>query len=710
MGTIGEIPVQTGERPAGAGGRASATSLSRLAAPAVSLAILISAIALGVIAQGVVRDQADELLRERASELSAVLSVSISDARSNLRVSALAAASASERSMFDAIAGQATLNGSSTVVLRDRSSGPVTIASAGPDATAVGKPIDPVASSAVSRARRSTDLVAEIVERAGTRHVILAVAVPDHLVAYTDTPLKPATPAPSAASSPYRELNVAVYAASKPDRHRLVFVSGDEPGSGEKVVRRPLKIGSDSWIITASAREPLVGTVAAFFPKLVVGTGFVLACFIGLLVAILARRRAYALRLVAERTESLREAQLAAEHANQAKSEFLSRMSHELRTPLNAVMGFAQLLEMDALTDDQRENVEQIGRGGTHLLDLINEILDISRIESGRMSLSLEPVSVRDVVEAAASLVGPLAEEGQVQLLTRAEDLRDVTVRADRQRLKQILLNLLSNGIKYNHVDGSVRVSCFEDSPGRLRIEVKDTGPGIPAEQRHLLFMPFERLGAEHTAVEGTGVGLALSLRLAEAMDCHLGFEPSPEGGSIFWVDLPLADPAATDVGPDEPDAQSATIPAQQVRVLHIEDNPSNLALVERALSRRPVVAVIAANQGLTGLDLARQHHPALVLLDLNLADVPGDEILTRLRQDPATADIPVVVVSADAMPQQIQRLMALGAAAYLTKPIDIRQLLEVVDHVIARATATRPVHADSARTEPTHSFSPGGD
>jgi signal transduction histidine kinase/ActR/RegA family two-component response regulator len=435
-----------------------------------------------------------------------------------------------------------------------------------------------------------------------------------------------------------------------------------------------------------SPRERLVGSLASAFPWLVLGTGLALALALGFLVDVLIRRRAYALRLVEERTRSLLEARQAAEKANRAKSDFLSRMSHELRTPLNAVLGFGQLLELDGLTPDQAENVGQITKGGAHLLDLINEILDISQIESGHMSMSPEPVLVGDVVGEAVSLLRPLAEERGVHLIGGTDHGCGHYIFADRQRLKQILLNLVGNGIKYNRQGGSVSISCFQPARGSLRIQVTDTGPGIAADQFHLLFAPFERLGAEQTSVPGTGVGLALSRGLAETMGGTLDVDSTPGRGSTFWVEFPVVESPvkifeeASHRGP-RPDESGA------LTVLHIEDNLANVQLVERVLAQRPNLTVVPAMQGRMGVDLARRHRPVLILLDLNLVDLPGAEVLQILRDDPQTADIPVAIVSADAMPRQVQRLMSSGAVAYLTKPIDIHRLLELVDDAVAKAS-----------------------
>jgi signal transduction histidine kinase len=351
-----------------------------------------------------------------------------------------------------------------------------------------------------------------IVTATGRRLILALVTETDPTaVVYFNSPVAGATPAPSDPESPYRELNAALYAGPTADEGHLVLASGDVPAEGKGTVSKTFPVGSDKWRMDVSARRPLVGPLSDAFPWLVLGASALLAVALGLLVEALVRRRAYALRLVEERTKSLLEARLVAEKANRAKSEFLSRMSHELRTPLNAVLGFGQLLELDGLTPDQAENVGQITKGGAHLLDLINEILDISQIESGHMSMSPEAVLVSEVVDSAISLLRPLADERAVHLIGGSDLGCNQYIFADRQRLKQILLNLVGNGIKYNRQGGSVSISCFQPVRGTLRIQVTDTGPDIAPDQFHLLFQPFERLGAEQTSVPGTGVGLALS-------------------------------------------------------------------------------------------------------------------------------------------------------------------------------------------------------
>lgn len=388
---------------------------------------------------------------------------------------------------------------------------------------------------------------------------------------------------------------------------------------------------------------------------------------------------------VEERTSALSAATAEASRANQAKSEFLSRMSHELRTPLNAILGFAHLLRMDALPADQAESVDHILRAGRHLLSLINEVLEISRIEARRLQLSLEPVDVEETLRHAIELVRPTAAQMRVHLRLHVPS-EHVHVLADRQRLQQVLLNLLSNAVKYNRADGSVTVSCSPHSDARLAIHVADTAGGIPADKQARLFTPFDRLGAETTGVEGTGLGLALSKHLVDVMGGTIELESAVGTGSRFTVILPLAaEPNASSESSTAPDADAAHIPTPQpITVVYIEDNPSNLRLVERIFERRPNVTLVSAIQGRVGIDLVRHHKPGLVLLDRHLPDVSGDEVLRLLAEDPATSEIPVVILSADASPAQIQRLRDAGARAYLTKPLDVEQLFRVLDEVSA--------------------------
>ena len=389
-----------------------------------------------------------------------------------------------------------------------------------------------------------------------------------------------------------------------------------------------------------------------------------------------------------EAQDALRQAKEQAERASRAKSEFLSRMSHELRTPLNAILGFGQVLEMDSLDAEQRDSVGHILAAGRHLLGLIDEVLDIARIEAGRLTLSLEPIDMRTVLDEVRSLIRPLAEERRVEVRTERPAAGDVYVLADRQRLKQVLLNLLSNAVKYNRADGSITVWCEAAPENRLRLNVRDTGPGIPPDKLGQLFTPFERLGAEATGVSGTGLGLALSKGLVDAMGGAIGVESTPGQGSLFWVELrraaaPEADWEALEEG------EAPKLPSRMGTVLYVEDNLSNLQLIERLLARRPGIKLLSAMQGRLGLDLAREHRPGLILLDLHLPDVHGSEVLRQLREDARTRDIPVIVISADASPREIARLQTAGARDYLTKPIDVRRFLVIVDEVLANDPGT---------------------
>jgi PAS domain S-box-containing protein len=374
------------------------------------------------------------------------------------------------------------------------------------------------------------------------------------------------------------------------------------------------------------------------------------------------------------------EAQRVAEEANKAKSQFLSRMSHELRTPLNSVLGFAQVLELDDLSEEQRDSVQHILKGGRHLSNLINEVLDISRIEAGELALSPEPVLTSELIAEAADLMRPLAKQRGIQVLLDRFGSCDTYVFADRQRAKQVLLNLLSNAVKYNRERGTVAISC-QETDLRVRISVADTGQGIPAERLGLLFVPFDRLGAEDTGVEGTGIGLALSRRLAEAMGGTLEAASTLGQGSTFSVELPRVEGPVERYERLTPPVEAAPPAGDRVhRILHIEDNLANLKLVERVFEQRSDMEIIAAMHGSLGLELAREHRPVLILLDLHLPDVSGDVVLQRLRDDPLTASIPVVIVSADATAGQVQRLLAAGATAYITKPINVRELLDIYD------------------------------
>lgn len=382
--------------------------------------------------------------------------------------------------------------------------------------------------------------------------------------------------------------------------------------------------------------------------------------------------------------EEARQAQSIAEEANKAKSEFLSRMSHELRTPLNSIIGFADLLNMEGLEPRQRENLGYIRQAGRHLLQLVNEVLDITSLESGAISFSLEPVRLTDLLNEAIDLVKPQAAARGVSLDTDLPQT-DLYMKADRQRMKQVLLNLLSNAIKYNVEHGSVTIRVLPSSKERVRIEVEDTGIGIDPELIGKLYMPFERLGAERIGAEGTGLGLALTKRLVEAMYGLIGAESTQGQGSTFWVEMPVTKmPTVSTRDLATLPISSAQIPDQTATILYVEDNLSNIRLVERILEHRQGIRLISCMQGRLALEISRDHKPDIILLDIHLPDMTGQAVLESLKEDSATRSIPVVIISADASAGTLERLMQAGAAGYLTKPIEVRRFLRLLDDTLS--------------------------
>ncbi len=383
-----------------------------------------------------------------------------------------------------------------------------------------------------------------------------------------------------------------------------------------------------------------------------------------------------------------------ARSANQAKSAFLSSMSHELRTPLNAILGFAQILTSDTLPstlEQKKEFANHILKSGRHLLTLINEILDLAKVESGTITLSMEPVALTDILLEVRTMIEPIAATRKVRVLFPAID--GAVVMADRTRLKQVLLNLLSNAVKYNREEGAVVVSCEQTAPERLRLSVQDTGQGLNPEQLANLFQPFNRLGQEAGAQEGTGIGLVVTKRLVELMGGEIGVTSSPGVGSVFWIELASTTPLASALPEGGPEAASAPsdLPdeGEPHLVLYVEDNPANLRLVEEIVAFRRDLRLLSAPDGHLGLQLAKAHLPEAILMDLNLPGMSGFEVLRQLRADPETTWIPVIALTANAMPRDIERGLAAGFHRYLTKPIDIDKFTEAINSTLAKQPGT---------------------
>jgi len=386
--------------------------------------------------------------------------------------------------------------------------------------------------------------------------------------------------------------------------------------------------------------------------------------------------------------EELKAAHDAAESANEAKTEFLSRMSHELRTPLNVIIGFGQLLSMGDLDEEEKGGVGYILKAAWQLLGLIDEVLDITRVESGAITMSIETVNMADVATEVIEMLSPLAMENSVLLRNELSDRGYVL--ADRSRLRQVMINLIGHAIKYGSAGRIVTVRSEAGPETNMRVSVIDRGPGIAASDLDRVFHPFERLGAAATNIQGTGLGLPIAKRLIEAMQGTIGVSSEVGQGATFWLELPesepltVVQPAVTHSNRNEPPALAE---GEHV-VLSVEDNLANARLINRVMARRPGIRLLQAMQGQVGLDLARSHKPELILLDLHLPDMSGEAVLRALQADPETAGIKVVIASADATPGRVNRLKELGAYAYLSKPLDIFELLAIVDAVFAPTPA----------------------
>ncbi|HXE97617.1 MAG TPA: ATP-binding protein, partial [Dongiaceae bacterium] len=401
-------------------------------------------------------------------------------------------------------------------------------------------------------------------------------------------------------------------------------------------------------------------------------------------------------QVLQDKNTELESAKLVAEKANLSKSEFLSSMSHELRTPLGAILGFAQLMESGSPqpTPAQKRSIDQILKAGWYLLELINEILDLALIESGKLSLSLEPVSLAEVLHECEAMVEPQAQKrGIGMVFTRFET--PFFIHADRTRVKQVFINLLSNAIKYNKVDGTVTVECTLSHPDAVRISVRDTGVGLAREQLSQLFQPFNRLG-QTSVEEGTGIGLVVCKRLVGLMGGTIGAESTVGQGSVFWIELSLTTAPQAVTQAAEPAAHDEARAGGQAKLqtlLYVEDNPANLMLVADLIARRPDIRFLSAQDGISGVAIARASLPDVILMDINLPGISGIEALRILAEDPATAHIPVVALSANAMHRDIEKGLAAGFFRYLTKPIKVNEFMDTLDAVlkVAKLQVDRP-------------------
>ena len=395
-------------------------------------------------------------------------------------------------------------------------------------------------------------------------------------------------------------------------------------------------------------------------------------------------------QLLREKNIELENSRAVADKANLAKSNFLSNMSHELRSPLNAILGFAQLMESNStsITPSQKNSLAYILQAGWHLLTLINEILDLATVESGKVPMSQEPVALDKIMLECQSMIENQAEKRDIKLAFPQFDI-PLYVHADRTRLKQILINLLSNAIKYNSKQGKAEVTCIEITPGRVRISIEDCGAGLHPEQMAQLFQPFNRLGQDSGNEEGTGIGLILSKQLVELMGGTIGVRSTVGVGSVFWFELNSA--AAPRLSMEVAETTALIqLPvlngAQPHSLLYVEDNPANMQLIEDIISRHPDIQLLTAVNGYDGIEIARTSKPSVIMLDINLPGISGLEVLKILREDPTTTHIPVIAISANALPLDIEKGLKAGLFLYITKPIKVNEFMEAVNMALQLA------------------------
>ncbi|HEY0064596.1 MAG TPA: ATP-binding protein [Telluria sp.] len=384
----------------------------------------------------------------------------------------------------------------------------------------------------------------------------------------------------------------------------------------------------------------------------------------------------------------------AAKSANAAKSAFLSSMSHELRTPLNAILGFAQILTSDSLPtsiQQKKEFANHILKSGRHLLTLINEILDLAKVESGTVALSMEPVALDDMLAECRDMVEPMGRPRRIRMLF--PDRTGAVLLADRTRLKQVLLNLLTNAVKYNREMGAVVFDCTPQGPDRVRLSVQDTGQGLRPDQVDALFQPFNRLGQENGSEEGTGIGLVVTRRLVELMGGTIGVSSSVGVGTVFWIELEVTQPVPSALNAGTVLALGRREPLHHGSartLLYVEDNPANLNLVQEIVGFRSDLRLLAAHDAHLGIEMAKAHAPDLILMDINLPGMSGIDALAELRRDPRTSHIPVLALTANAMPRDVEKGISAGFYRYLTKPINIDEFNEAIDATLAMIDTQR--------------------